>query len=376
MKRRTPIALEPAIEAFTQVDDPRIDRCKLHPLINVLVMALCGSLVGADGWDDLAEFAEANASWFETFLELPHGTPSADTFRRVFQALDPRELESSLQQWVRSVSETFKDEVIAIDGKSLRSAAKKAGSTTPMHLLHVWATHQGLLLAQQQVEGAPGEVRAIPEILKRVRIDGAIVTTDANGCTKDVTAAIRAANADFVLALKGNRGPLHQQVTELFEEKEARGFRGVRTHREASKGHGRTEERIVRAIPLKVPPAGWTDLNTVVMIDRTRTIADKSTTERSYYITSLSPQPAKLANAIRTHWSIENHLHWALDVAFLEDSLRIREERGAQNFALVSRLALMLLKRSPRKRSIRLKRKRAGWSKEYLAELLTDGLEK
>ena len=362
------------MEAFAQVDDPRIDRRKLHPLMNVLIMALCGSLVGADGWDDLADFAEDNESWFATFLELPYGTPSADTFRRVFEALDPRALELSLQQWVRSVSETFKGEVVAIDGKSLRGAIKKAGSTTPLHMLHVWATGQGLLLAQQRVEGAPGEAPAIPEILKRVRIDGAIVTTDANGCTKAVTAAIREAKADFVLALKGNRGPLHSRVVELFDAAEAHDFEGVGTHRSTSEGHGRTEQRVVRAMSLKDPPAGWTDLKSIVMIDRTRTIANESTTERSYYITSLAPQPSKLSKAIRSHWSIENHLHWALDVAFLEDTRRIREERSAENLALMARLALMMLKRSPLKRSIRRKRKTAGWSKDYLSELLTGGL--
>lgn len=374
MKRKPPIVLEAVIEAFAEVDDPRIDRRKLHPLTNVLVMALCGSLAGADGWDDLALFAEANAGWFGTFLELPHGTPSADTFRRVFEMLDPRELEESLQRWVRSISESFKGEVIAIDGKSLRGAIQKAGSTTPLHMLHVWATRQGLLLAQQRVEGAPGEIAAIPEVLKRVRIDGAIVTTDANGCTKDVTTAIRAANANYVLALKGNRGPLHAQAVELFEVAENRDFKGVKVHRETSEGHGRKEERTVRVMPLKQPPEGWSDLKSIVMIDRTRTIDEHSTTERSYYITSLGVQPATLAKAIRSHWGIENHLHWALDVAFLEDSRRIREQRGAENIALVARLALMMLKRSPAKTSIRLKRKKAGWSKEFMAELLVGGL--
>jgi predicted transposase YbfD/YdcC len=363
------------MESLGEVEDPRIDRCKLHPLINVLVMALCGSLVGADGWDDLADFADINAKWFETFLDLPHGTPSADTFRRVFEALEPRQLESALQVWVRSISESFKGEVVAIDGKSLRGAIQKAGSTTPLHMLHVWATTQGLLLAQQRVEGAPGEVAAIPEILKRVRIDGAIVTTDANGCTKDVTSAIRAANADYVLALKGNRGALHAQAVEQFAAAEARAFKGIRTHRSTSEGHGRSEERVVRVMPVKAQTEGWSDLKSIVMIDRTRTIDDKSTTERSYYITSIGNQPAKLAKAIRSHWGIENHLHWALDVAFLEDSRRIREARAAENIALLARLALMMLKRSPAKGSIRLKRKRAGWSKEFLAELLVGGLE-
>jgi predicted transposase YbfD/YdcC len=374
VKRKTPLALEPAIEAFEQVEDPRINRCKLHPLTNVLVMALCGTLVGADGWDDLAHFADANAGWFGTFLDLPHGTPSADTFRRVFEALDPRELESAMQEWVRSVSESFKGEVVAIDGKSLRGAIQKAGSTTPLHMLHVWATRQGLLLAQQRVEGAPGEVGAIPEILKRVRIEGAVVTTDANGCTKAVTTAIRDANADYVLALKGNRGPLHARTVELFEDAEARNFAGVKSHRSTSKGHGRIEERIVRVMPLEQPPEGWADLQSVAMIERTRTIADKSTTERSYYISSLSPLPEMLAKAIRSHWGIENNLHWSLDVAFLEDSRRIRTDRAAENAALVSRLALMMLKRSPAKISLRLKRKKAGWSKEFLAELLVGGL--
>lgn len=374
MKKRTPIALKPAIEAFSEVADPRVSRCRLHSLTNVLVMALCGAIVGADGWDDLADFSEDNARWFSTFLDLPHGTPSADTFRRVFEALDPRELESSLQEWVRRISESFRGEVVAIDGKSLRGAIQKAGSTTPLHMLHVWATSQGLLLAQQSVSGAPGEVAAIPEILKRVRIDGAIVTTDANGCTKDVTTAIRAANADYVLALKGNRGPLHAQTVALFSAAEARHFESVRSHRSTCEGHGREEERVVYVMPLPQPADGWSDLQTIAMIDRTRTIAGKSTTERSYYISSLPPQPHILSDAIRSHWGIENQLHWSLDVAFLEDSRRIRTERAAENVALIARLALMMLKRSPVKRSIRLKRKRAGWSKDFMAELLVGGL--
>lgn len=373
MKRKVPAAIIIAQDVFAQVEDPRIDRTKLHPLMNVLVMALCGAIAGANGWDELALFSRAHIRWFREFLEAPHGAPSADTFRRVFEALDPRELEAALQRWVAGIRESFKGEIVAIDGKSLKAAIKKAGST-PLHLLHAWAVGQHLLLGQQRVEGAPGEVAAIPELLKRLRIEGAIITADANGCTKAVTAAVRDANADYVLALKGNRGPLHAEAKKMFEDAEAEGFRGVRLHASESKAHGRIEERIVRVLPLNEPRSGWRDLRTFVMIDRTRQVGNKTTTERHYYITSLKPDAKKLANIIRAHWRIENNLHWVLDVAFDEDSRRIRDENSAENWALVSRIALMMMKRSLEPLSIALKRKKAAWDPTFLAQLLAGGI--
>jgi predicted transposase YbfD/YdcC len=372
MKSKVPHAIAAAFESFAVVEDPRIDRTKLHPLMNVLVMALCGAIAGANGWEELAEFACAHSAWFATLLETRHGTPSADTFRRVFEVLDPRELELALQRWVATVSESFVGEVVAIDGKSLKAAIKKAGTTTPLHLLHAWAVGQHLLLGQQRVDGAPGEVAAIPELLKRIKIERATVTTDANGCTKAVTSAVREANADYVLALKGNRGPLHAKVKELFAAAEERNFRGIPTHRSETNAHGRAEQRVVRALllPEGSAPSGWCDLKTVVMIDRTRRVAGETTTERHYYIASLEPDVEKLAHTIRSHWGIENNLHWMLDVAFDEDSRRIRGERSAENFALISRIALMMLKRSPERLSVNLKRKRAGWSHDYMRRLL------
>jgi predicted transposase YbfD/YdcC len=367
-----PYAVTIAFDSFAEVEDPRIDRTKHHPLMNVLVMALCGALAGSNnGWDELALFARTHLKWFATLLDVAHGAPSADTFRRVFEALEPRELEAALQRWIEAVSESFAGEVVAIDGKSLRAAINRAGKTTPLHLLHAWAVDQHLLLGQQRVEGAPGEVAAIPELLKRLRIEGAIVTTDANGCTKAVASAIRDAKADYVLALKGNRGPLHAKVKGLFAAAETRHFRGMPTHRSKTKGHGRAEQRVVRAmlVPEGLAPE-WRDLKTVVMIDRTRKLAGKTTTERHYYVASLEPNAEKLAHSIRAHWGIENNLHWMLDVAFAEDSRRIRDEQSAENYALVSRLALMMLKRSPEKLSIVLKRKKAGWEPDYLGRLL------
>jgi predicted transposase YbfD/YdcC len=376
MKRSVvPNASAVAFDAFTDIEDPRINRTKLHPLMNVLVMALCGAICGANGWEDLVLFARSRRKWFATFLQMPHGVPSADTFRRVFEALEPRVLEDALQRWVAKVSESFKGEVIAIDGKALKGAIEKAGSTTPLHLLHAWAVGQHLLLGQQRVEGAPGEVAAIPELLKRLRIEGAIVTTDANGCTKAVTAAVREAKAHYVLALKGNRGSLHERVKEFFAAQEGRKFRGVATCRSKDKAHGRVEQRIVRALPFSDGKASseWCDLKTVVMVDRTRQVQSKKATERHYYITSLDADVAKLAETIRAHWGIENNLHWMLDVAFDEDSRRIRDERAAENYALVSRLALMMLKRSPERLSVALKRKKAGWEPQYMEELLASG---
>ncbi len=377
MKRKdVPVVVAVAMEAFTEIEDPRINRTKLHSLMNVLVMSLCGAICGANGWDELAMFARTRKKWFGTFLDVPQGTPSADTFRRVFEALDPRELESALQRWIATVSDSFAGEVIAIDGKSLKAAVEKAGSTTPLHLLHAWAVGQHLLLGQQRVEGAPGEVAAIPELLKRLRIQSAIVTTDANGCTKTVTEAVREAKADYVLALKGNRGSLHAQVKALFAAAESREFRGVPTHRSKDKGHGRVEQRTVRALGLNDAEvrSEWRDLKTVVMVDRTREVHGETTTERHYYITSLEANATKLAETIRAHWGIENNLHWMLDVAFDEDSRRIRDERSAENYALVARMALMMLKRSPERLSVALKRKKAGWDPDYMCRLLVSGV--
>jgi predicted transposase YbfD/YdcC len=374
VKSRPPEAIELAISAFSVIGDPRIDRGKHHPLINVLVMALAGALAGANGWDELEVIAEAHLDFFALFLDVPYGVPSADTFRRVFEMLAPHALESAVRTWVDSVCKSLEGQTVAVDGKSLKGAITRAGSTTPLHLIHVWVAEQGLLLGQQRVQGAPGEVAAIPELLKRLRIAGATVTADANACTRTVTHAIRDAGADYVLALKGNRSALHKFVESRFSEAESNDFHDVPTHQTSTAGHGRREQRIVRVLPLTESPKGWCDLRCAVMIERTRTIGEEQSSERHYYITSHEPDPEKIANAIRAHWSIENQLHWMLDVAFEEDSRRIRDERSAENYALLCRLALMMLKRSPSKLSVNLKRKKAACDKQFLAEVLFNGI--
>ena len=364
---------------FTFLHDPRVDRTKRHELSHLIVMALCGTLCGADGWDDLEDYADANVEWFRGFLDLPNGTPSADTFRHVFSALEPIEFERQFRAWVRAFADSLEGEVVAIDGKTLRGTVDAATKQTSLHLLHVWATDQQLLLAHVAVDGAGAEAPGIPELLRLVDIKGAIITTDAAGCTAPVTQAVRDGGAHYVLTLKANRRALHTHVTALFDAAEARRYRGVATHRSAERGHGREETRTVRVLPLADLPSttqvAWSDLNTIAQVERTRTVDGKTSTERHLYISSLPPDPKRLAHAIRAHWGVENQLHWCLDVGFLEDQRRIHDVRAATNLATITRYALMMVKREKTsRRGIRARRRNAAWSHDYLLKILTAGI--
>jgi predicted transposase YbfD/YdcC len=380
--RKPPPFVSLVCEHFKELPDPRVERTRLHSLLNVLVMALSGVIAGADGWDDLAAFAKVNKGWFATFLELPAGVPSADTFRRVLSSLEPRGFEKCFRELVAGLAQSVEGEVVAIDGKSLRGAITKAGSKTPLHLVHVWATKQRLLLSQRGIQGgASGEVAASLEMLGLLDLRKAIVTTDANGCTAEMTTAIRAQGADYVLALKGNRGKQHGYVEQLFAAAETEKYAGVATHVSRDKGHGRLETRTVRVLePTDWPDAKrlpWTDRRTAVQIERSRQVNGKTSVERHYYVSSLPPDAEAHARVVREHWGIENHLHWALDVTFGEDRRVIRDEVGAQNFALLARLALMLLRNEKsEKYGAPIKRKMAGWNPDYIFRVLTAGLSK
>lgn len=360
---------------FAPLDDPRTARTSRHELLHILAMSLCGAICGADGWDSLEEFAESKSEWFEELFDLPYGTPSADTFRRVLCALDTQQFEACFRGWINDVASSFKGQVVALDGKSLRGAIERAGSTTPLHLVQAWASEQRLMLGQRLAKGgAAGEPAAMVELLKLLDLEGAVVTTDANGCTAVLTEAVRAAGADFVLALKGNRGPQHKYVQETFANASPK---AMSTSSTTNAGHGRQEARIVYALPATdwAWPE-WRDVKSLVMIERVRQDATDSSTETSFYLSSLSPDAGALADKIRKHWSIENELHWVLDVAFGEDAQRLRNARGAQNFALLNRLALMLVRNeTTKKKGAPTKRKRAGWDNNYLALVLTRGLE-
>ena len=366
-------------EHFSDLQDPRIERTKVYSLQTIVVISVCAVICGADGWDDIALFGRARAKFFRRLLGLRGHTPCADTFRRVFERLEPSTFEQCFRRWVLALGRTFESDVLACDGKSVKRAVDAAQPTVPLHLMHIWSTKQGLLVSQRAVPGAPGEVAGLLQMLALLDLRGATLTADANSCTAKVTKAVREAKGDYVLCLKGNRSTLHQLAKHSFAQAQAQGFAQVATFEDNSRGHGRQERRVVRAlVPPRwpvAPKSHWTDLNSLVQVERTRVIQGKSTTEHSYYLSSLDPEAERIAKAIRAHWQVENQLHWTLDVTFGEDDRRIRDATSAQNLGMVTRLALCLLKREgSNKGSIAQKRKGAGWSDDYLAKVLCAGL--
>lgn len=377
-RKLTPPALESLLDAFRDVPDPRVERTRAHPLVNVLTMALFGTICGCDGWDSLELYAEHHADFFATFMTMPKGTPSADTFRRVFEALDPGAFQIAFRRWLAPILENLEGQAIAVDGKTLCGAlAHAAGKPGSFHLLHVWATDQRVLLGQRAVEGAPGEPAAAIELLTLLDLQGTTVTADANFCTAAMTATVREAKAHFVISLKANRDALYKHVKKIFAEAEAAGYPDARLSQSRDDDHGRLEARVVRAMPLgSLPPtikAPWADLKTIVQVDRVRA-ADGISVARAFYVTSHRADAKQLAQRIRGHWGIENQLHHCLDVTFGDDRRRIRSDQGAQNYALVTRYALSMLKREPTKMSVAMKRRKAMWSATYLLDVLASGM--
>lgn len=364
------------VEHFSIIVDPRIERTKEHKLIDILTISLCAMLCGADSFVDFEEFGEAKRDWLATFLELPGGIPSHDTFRRVFAMIDPAEFSECFRNWTESLRTAIPAEIVAIDGKTLRRSHHRTLGKGPIHMVSAWATENAMVLGQVKVDEKSNEITAIPELLRTLELTGCIVTIDAMGCQKSIATEICNADADYVLALKGNHGTLHAEVKSAFEDAHARGFLGV-PHTVAStveKDHGRIETRkywITDKIGWLADRAEWEGLRSIGMVEAIREINGKATTERRYFITSIAPDAAQFARAVRGHWAIENTLHWTLDVTFGEDQCRVRTGYAAQNLALLRHLSLNLLKaENSKKRSIKSKQKRAGWDNAYLLALL------
>lgn len=360
-------------DRIRSIVDPRCASRTSYPLVQILFMALCATLAGCEGWTAIADFARLKKPWFEQWFDLPYGTPSDDTFRRVFEVVKPQALTEAFACWVEHFRQHLPAEVIAIDGKSIRGAFDKANRTTPLHLLHVWATEQKILLGQRAVAGAPGEIAATEELLECLELQGTIVTVDAHGCTQSFATKALERGADYVMAVKGNRASVHTHTKQAFEQAASKSW-----HTEVDKGHGRLETRRICVLDAdRLPPrehARWAGLRTLIQLERTRVVADKSSTETHYYLSSLPPDAKKLVSVIRTHWSVENQLHWVLDVSMGEDACRVRDRTSAENLAHLRRLALTLLNRPEAgSQSLRRKQRMAGWSDEYLMKLLTLG---
>ena len=363
---------------FADLPDPRVERTRLHNLLDILTIALLGIVCGAEGWDQMEEFGDGKLDWLRTFLPLANGIPCADTFRRVFGALDPKEFHACFQKWVQSLSQSLAGKVVAIDGKTLRGSYDTAAQQSPLHLVHAWAAQNQLLLGQLATEEKSNEITAIPMLLKLLDLKGAVVTIDAMGCQTKIAKAIVEQGADYVLALKGNQETLHQEVVDLFSDKKADVKAPLPYAQTVDGDHGRIETRrtyVTSDIDWFVDQSEWSKLHCFVMVESEREIGDKKTLERRYYISSLSANAERFSGIIRSHWSVENQLHWSLDVALGEDQSRVRKDHGPENLSLVRKMALMLLKReTTKKRGIRTKQYRACLDNDYLLSVLAAGL--
>jgi predicted transposase YbfD/YdcC len=366
---------------FADLTDPRIDRSRLHELLDIVAIAICAVVAGADSWDDIEDFGKAKHDWLKTFLALPHGIPSHDTFRRLFERLDPAGFQKGFLGWIEAMHEATDRQVVAIDGKTLRRSFDRAKGESALHMVHAWATANHLLLGQVAVDEKSNEITAIPKLLKMLGIAGAIVTIDAMGCQKEIARTIRDRGADYVLALKANHEHLFEQVKGYWGEAYAQGFRGydVAYHRTWDEAHGRFEFRrcwVTTDLAWLSGREEWTDLRSVVLIERERFVGDKLTVELSYYLSSLGSDAELLNGAVRSHWGVENSLHWVLDVTFDEDRSRIKKENAPENFGLLRRLALCLLKQeTTSKRSIKGKRLMASWDDSYLRRVVCGSAE-
>jgi predicted transposase YbfD/YdcC len=321
-------------------------------------------------------FGKAKEAWFRQFLELPNGIPSHDTFGRVFSVLSPEVFEACFRQWAASIREVLGEDIIAIDGKSLRRSHCRNKGLGPLHLVSAWSATNGVVLAQLATEAKSNEITAIPKVLAMLELAGCIVTIDAMGCQKAIAKDIVAQGGDYVLALKGNQSLLAQAVEELFIDADAVDYAGwtMDSHETIDRGHGRVETRRYFTLTAvdKIPQAAdWEKLNMVGMVQSERQVNGKSTLENRFYIGSIGADAQRFAWAVRNHWGIENGLHWRLDIAFREDESRIRDRQAANNLAVMRHIALNLLKKDTTiKGGIKTKRLVAGWDQNYLANLL------
>jgi predicted transposase YbfD/YdcC len=354
------------------VADPRLQRGQRHQLVDILVIALCGFLAGCEGWVDVALFGRARRKWLETFLELPNGIPSHDTFGRVFALLDPQQLAGVLRQFVQAVTGPLEGEAVAIDGKTLIGSGESTTAKQALHLVSAWATRRGVVLGQVATADHSNEITAIPRLLRLLDLQGATVTIDAMGCQKGIARQVRAQGADYVLAVKGNQLGLERAIHFHLGRGHSQVPRAKLQTCEQS--HGRQERRTYTA--MAAPPSvtrHWPDAQSIVRVCRVSTDGHgKKTKEVRDFLSSLPPQVERLAAHIRGHWGIENRLHWSLDVTFNEDRSRIRQGHAAENAALLRRLALSILKQDSRySDSLRCKRLRAGWETSALEYYLT-----
>jgi len=366
---------------FDELEDPRMERTKLHSLNDILFIALCAVLCGADSWTEVEVFGWAKVEWLSRFLALPNGIPSHDTFGRVFSKLDPQALERCFSKLTAALAQASAGRLVAIDGKTLRRSFDKATGRAAIHMVSAWCETNRLVLGQLATAEKSNEIKAIPQLLKLLDVRDAVVTIDAMGCQKAIAQEIINQGGHYVLQVKDNQPGLHALMKETFDELTSRGIGGVRYdfHEETNSGHGRIETRrlwVTDWTDWYVDRKAWVGLKSFVCVERVRLVNGLTSCERHYYISDLAGQSAQsMLGYVRGHWGIENKLHWSLDMTFREDTLRNRIGHSAENFSRIRRMTLNLLRGEKTcKASLKSKRLRASLREDYLVRVLCQGI--
>jgi predicted transposase YbfD/YdcC len=363
------------VQHFATLPDPRVRGRCVHRLLDLVVIALCAVIANCDDWQQIAVFAREREDWFRRFLELPHGVPSHDTFERVFNRIDPATFQRCVGRWLRAVGGALNLPHIAIDGKTLRRSGRRGADLGPLHLVSAWATDACLSLGQLAVDGKSNEITAIPQLLELLDLKGALVTIDAMGCQTEIAQAIVNQGGSYLLTVKDNQPTLRADIQDALRTAldAPESAAACETHTQTEKGHGRLETRTCTVVhlPQGLPGhAAWPKLTTIGMCVSEQIIHGQTHSETRYLICAARLSAREFATAARKHWSIENKLHWSLDVTFREDDNRVASRNGGQNLAALRRIALSLLKRDPSKLSLACKRVRAAVSMSFLENLL------
>jgi predicted transposase YbfD/YdcC len=361
---------------FGNLRDPRASHSILHKLFDILIITICAVICGADNFVEIAEYGKEKEEWLKTFLELANGIPSVDTFERLFARLKPEELQTCFISWMEAVHKCTEGELINIDGKTLRGAKEAGNKKSLIHMVSVWSASQHLVLGQKKVGEKSNEITAIPSLLEMLMIRDSVVSIDAMGCQTEIANTIIEQGADYVLALKGNQGNLHDDVRELFRSAREQNFKNVehQFYETVEKGHGRIETRhywTMGNTEYLIGAEKWRGLKSIGMVESERIINGNVSTEQRYYLLSFESDVHKFAESVRNHWSIENQLHWILDVGFKEDASRSSSGYSAENLAVIRHIGLNLLSRDKKSKvGVKAKRLKAGWNNNYLKSIL------
>jgi predicted transposase YbfD/YdcC len=368
-------------DSFSKLEDPRIERNKLHKLLDIIVITICAVICGADNWVEIEMFGKKKQEWLRQFLELPNGIPSHDTFGRVFSLLNAEQFQDCFYEWVKAVEKVTSGQVIAVDGKQLRGSLDSYTGKGAIYMVNAWASANHVAIGQRKVDQKSNEITAIPELLGKLEIAGCTITIDAIGCQTEIAKQIIEQEADYVLAVKGNQGHLFADMSELFElclQEEGPHTLMDDYHKTVNKDHGRIEIRecwVIEAEPYHESIrrlTEWERVRSLVMVRCKRQIGEAVTSQDRYYVSSLAPEAEKLLSAVRSHWGIENSLHWVLDVVFDEDHSRVRKDQAPQNLAVIRQMALnMLKKEKTAKGGVHAKRLQAALDEKYLLKVIS-----